>query len=66
MFESYIENARTDRYNIMCSIYAHEKQHPSSDDDGSSGFVNLLPSNSTTESLFLLSATIYFIYCWIK
>ena len=25
MFEGFIRNARTDRYNIMCSIDAHEK-----------------------------------------
>ena len=25
MFEGFIRNAITDRYNIMCSIYAHEK-----------------------------------------
>ena len=25
VFEGFIRNARTDRYNIMCSIDAHEK-----------------------------------------
>ena len=28
VFEGFIRNARTDRYNIMCSIDAHEKEHP--------------------------------------
>ena len=35
----------------MCSIDAYEKHKPSSMDDGSSGGVNLLPSNLTTEAL---------------
>ena len=42
VFEGSIRNARTDRYNIMCSIDAHEKQNPSSCDGGnSSGFCPL-------------------------
>ena len=28
VFEGFIRNARTDRYIIMCSIDAHEKEHP--------------------------------------
>ena len=27
VFEGFFRNARTDRYNIMCSIDAHEKEH---------------------------------------
>ena len=34
VFEGFIRNARTDRYNIMCYIYAYEKEHQSSCDDG--------------------------------
>ena len=49
VFDGFSKNARTDRYNIMCSIDAHEKEHPSSCNDGSSGGVFPLPSNSTTE-----------------
>ena len=37
VFEGFIRNARIVRYNIMCSIDAHEKEHPSSFYDGSSG-----------------------------
>ena len=29
VFEVFIRNARTDGYNITCSIDAHEKEHPS-------------------------------------
>ena len=28
VFEEYIRNARTDRYDIMCYIDAHNKQQP--------------------------------------
>ena len=49
----------------MCSIDAHEKQYTSSIDYGSSGGGNVLPSNSKTEALVSLSATIYFIDFWL-
>ena len=65
-FEGFIINARTDRYNIMFSIDAYEKEHQSSYDDVSSGGGCSLPSNSTTEALDSLGATIYFIGCWLK
>ena len=48
VFEGIIINARTDRYNITCSIDSHKKYIPSSFDDGSSGRGCPLPSNSTT------------------
>ena len=66
LFEGFIRNARTDRYNIMCYIDAHEKDHQSSCYDGSSGGVFPLTSNPTTESLDPLGATIDFIGCWLK
>ena len=37
VFEEFITNVRTDRYNIMCYIEANEKENPSEFDDGSSG-----------------------------
>ena len=27
VFEGFIKNARNDKYNIMCSIDAHKKEH---------------------------------------
>ena len=66
MFEGFIRNARTDRYNIMCDIDAHENNNPSEHDYGSSGGGYPLPSHSTTEELVLLGATIYFIGFWLK
>ena len=50
----------------MCSIDAHEKEYPSSCDDGSSGKGCPIPSNSTIDALVLLGATIDFIGCWPK
>ena len=48
MFEEFIRNARTDRYNLMCSINTHEKKNPSEHDYGISGSGYPLQSNSTT------------------
>ena len=48
VFEVFIINARIDRYNIMCSINTHEKEHQSSCDYGISGGGFPLPSKSTT------------------
>ena len=48
LFEGFIINARTNRYNIRCSIDVYEREHqPSSCDDGSSGEGCPLPKNST-------------------
>ena len=39
----YIRNSRTDRYNIMCSIYSHEKQQPSYVDESIIGGGKSIP-----------------------
>ena len=66
VFEKYIRNERTNRYNIICSIYANNKQQTSSVDDGISSGGNELPPNSTTEALASQGANFDFIDCWIK
>ena len=48
VIEVFIRNARTNRYNIMCSIDVNEKNNPSEHDGGSIGGGYPLPSNSTT------------------
>ena len=58
VFEGFIINVRTDRYNINFLIDAHEKQNQSSCYDGISGGGCPLPSYSTTKALYLLGATI--------
>ena len=65
MFEEFITNAKTDIYNIMCSIDAYGK-NPSEHDDGISGGVYPIMLNSTTEALVSLSATINFIGFWLQ
>ena len=45
VFQGFIINARNDRYNTMCSINAHEKEHQSSCNDGSRGGGCPRPSN---------------------
>ena len=52
VFEGSFRNSGTDRYNIMCSIDAHEKDHTSSHNDSSSSGGFPLPSNSIIEQLF--------------
>ena len=66
-FEEFITNARTDGGNIMCYIDAYEIENQSySCDDGISGGDCPLPKTSKIEALAPLSATIYFIGCWLK
>ena len=48
VFEEFIRNERTDKYNLMCSIDENDKHQPSYFDDGSSVSCNALPSNPTT------------------
>ena len=49
VFEEFIRNARTDRYNLLCYIDAQEKNNPTEYSDGSSGGGYLIPFYSTTE-----------------
>ena len=51
MFEKFIRYERTDRYDIMCAIDAHEKENSQTFYYGRSGGGNALLSNSTTEAL---------------
>ena len=36
LFENFITHAGTNRYNIMCSLAAHDKKQPAFEDDDSS------------------------------
>ena len=51
---------------IISCILLMYKNNPSECDYGNSGGGYPLPSNSTTEALFLISANIDFIGCWIQ
>ena len=37
LFEDYVTTDRRDRYNLMCSIEAHKRDHKTINDDASSG-----------------------------
>ena len=65
-FEYFIINARIYRYNLICSITAHDKQQPTYIDGASSGVSTAIPKNSTTSVLKSLVATLNFIGCWLK
>ena len=64
-FEEFIRNTRTDRYNLMCPIDAHEK-NPSVHNYGNSGGGYPILLSSTTEALVSISATIDFIGCCLQ
>ena len=51
LFEDFITHARTDRYNLMCSIVSHDKKQPAYEDDESSIGYRLIPKHVTTEAL---------------
>ena len=66
VFEEFIRDAITDRYNLMCSIDAHEKKNHSEYDDGISGGGYPITLNSIREALVSLSATIGLIGCCLQ
>ena len=65
LFEDFITQARTDRYNIMWSLVAHEKENSTSSDDESSLGERNVPKKLPTDTLKSLSATLKYIDEWI-
>ena len=61
LFECLITHARTDRYNLMCSLVPHGKKQLAYEDQESSIVDRLIPKHATTESLEALGATLNFI-----
>ena len=51
LLEDFITHARANRYNLMCSLVAHEKKLPAYEDDEISIWDRLISKNATTESL---------------
>ena len=51
MFEYFITNERTNRYNLMCSLVAHYKIIPAYEDDEIIIGDSLIPKYVTTEVL---------------
>ena len=65
-FEDFITQARTDRYNLMCSLVSHDKLQLYYKDDESSIGDREIPDNATTKILEALGYTINFIDIWLK
>ena len=64
-FEGFITQARTDRYNIMCSLVAHDRMQDNKQDDESSIGDIVIPNDATVKSLKSLGATFNFIDIWL-
>ena len=65
-FEDFITREITDRYDIMCSLVAHNKMQPYYEDDEISLGDRELPKYATPKSLTELGATLNFIDIWLK
>ena len=65
-FEDFVTQARTDRYNIKCSLVAHYRLEPYYKDDESSIGDRVIPNDTTIKTLDSLGATFNFIDIWLK
>ena len=66
LFEDFITHERSDRYNLIFSLVAHDKIQPSYKDDEISIGDSPIPKNATIEALVSLSDTLNFIGIWLK
>ena len=66
LFEDFITNSRTDRYNLRCSIVAHDKKQPDYEETESSIRDRLISKHATTETSEAFGATFNFIEIWPK
>ena len=64
-FEDFITQARTDRYNIMCYLVAHNRLQENKTDDESSIDDRVIPNDATVKALKSLGATFNFIDTWL-
>ena len=65
-FGVFITQARTERYNLMCSLVDHDKLQPDYKYDENIIGDGSIPDNATPKALEALCATINFICIWIK
>ena len=65
-FEYFITQAITDKYNLMCSLVAHDKMQPDYEDYESSIGDSLITNDATPKALEALGATINFIDICLK
>ena len=64
-FEDFITQARTDRYNIMCSLVAHDRLQENKPEYDSSIGDRVIPNDSIVKALKSLGATFNFIDTWL-
>ena len=64
-FEGFIAQARTYRYNIMCSLVAHDRMQDNKQDDESSIGYRVIPKYATVKALNSLGETFNFIDIWL-
>ena len=50
LFEDFITHARTDRYNLMCYLFAYDKIQPAYEDDEISIGYKSIIKNATTQA----------------
>ena len=50
-FEDFITHARTDRYNLLCSLVSHDKKQPAYEDEERIIVDILIPKFGRTEAL---------------
>ena len=57
--------SRTDQYNIMCYLVAHDRMQDNKQDDEISIGDRVIPNDATVKALKLLGATFNFIDIWL-
>ena len=65
-FDDFIIQARTDRYNLMCSLVAHDRLEPDYKDYEISIGDRAIPNYATIKTLESLGETFNFIDIWLK
>ena len=65
-FEDFITQARTDRYNIMCSLVAHDRLEPDDKYDEISIGDRAIPNDAAVKKLKSLGDAFNFIDIWLK
>ena len=65
-FEDLITQARTDQYNLMCSLVARDRLQPDYEDNLSSIGDREIPNDATIKTLEELGAIFNFIDIWLK
>ena len=66
MFDDFITQARTDQYNLMCSLVAHDRLQLDYKDDEISIGDRKIPNDATIKTLQALGVNFDFIDIWLK